>query len=316
MAPTVSVLIPTYNRSCLVTKAIESVLAQTFTDYEIIIVDDGSTDDTLKQLKPYQDRIRYVYQENRGVSAALNKGISVARGKWLSVLASDDLWLPTKLERQFEALKTLGNEFGACFTDCLFQGDPEIRLSAFEQAGLNSKSEFSALEDPVKYVLARYAAIYVQSLLVKRSLLEEIEGFDESMVVAEDTDLLFRLTFKTRLCFTVAPLVLIDRTPNRPVGLMEVFTKKDDRGFASTVHMWKKWLNLPELEDLQTRLFIFDTLRHQYYNWTISRLYQLRPMGALEKMSDIRALGEDSATIAATLGARAAGKLRRIFRGQ
>jgi glycosyltransferase involved in cell wall biosynthesis len=315
MAPTVSVVIPTYNRSRLVTKAVESVFAQTYTDYEIIVVDDGSTDDTVEQLKPYGERIRYVYQENRGVSAALNKGISMAGGKWVSVLASDDLWLASKLERQFQVLTALGNGFGACFTDCIYQGDPELRLSAFEQAGLSSSCEFSELEDPLKFVLGQYPALYVQSLLVQRSLLEELEGFDEGMVVAEDTDLLFRLTFKTRLCFTTAPLVIVDRTPNRSVGLLEVFTNRDDRGFASTVHMWHKWLNLPEL-DLQTRLLILNTLRHQYYNWTIVKLYQLRPFGALEKMHDIRALGEDNATIAATLGARAAGKLRRIFCGQ
>jgi len=312
MAPSVSVLIPTYNRSGLIVNALESVLAQTYNDYEIIVVDDGSTDATMQKLQPYRERIRYVYQENRGVSAALNKGIDIARGEWISVLASDDIWHATKLERQLHALHKLGSEFGACFTDCMYHGDPTLNLSAFEQAGLRSQSEFSALEDPVKYVLARYPAIYVQSLLVQRSLLEELEGFDETMVVAEDTDLLFRLTFKTKICFAAAPLVTIDRTPDRSVGLMEIFSNRDDRGFACRVHMWKKWLTLPELKDLETRNYIRESMRHMYYSWVIARLYQLRFLGALGKINDLKAMGEDSSMIAKMLGTRAARRLRTL----
>src|SRR5271166_6410356 len=100
MTPAVSVVIPTYNRSALLPSAVESVLAQTFTDYELIVIDDGSTDDTCERLKPYMGRIRYCYQDNRGASAAQNKGIEIARGTWVSILGSDDLWLPAKLERQ------------------------------------------------------------------------------------------------------------------------------------------------------------------------------------------------------------------------
>jgi len=316
MGPTVSVLIPTYNRSRLVVNALESIFSQTYDDYEIIVVDDGSTDDTVRTLKPYGERIRYVYQENLGVSAALNTGIRVARGKWLSVLASDDVWLSAKLERQFQALTTLGNDFGACFTDCIYDGDPALTLSAFQHAGLQSVNEFGALEDPVRYVLARHPAIWVQSLLVQRHLLEELEGFDEKMVVAEDTDLLFRLTFKTKLCFVAAPLVRIDRTPNRAVGLMEAFSKRTDVAFACREYMWKKWLALPELVDPETRLCILDSLRQMYYDWTVTRLRQLRVLGAVQKMNDLKAFGEANATIAAKLGARAARQLGRIVHGR
>ena len=96
--PTISVIIPTFNRSKLVVNAIDSVLNQTYKDYEIIVVDVGSTDDTRESLKPYMHRIRYVCQANLGASAARNRGIQLARGKWISILDSEDLWLPTKLE--------------------------------------------------------------------------------------------------------------------------------------------------------------------------------------------------------------------------
>src|ERR1700751_873927 len=108
--PTVSVIIPTFNRGKLVVNAIRSVLCQTYRDYEIIVVDDGSTDDTAEALTPYMDRIQYVYQVNQGTSAAKNKGIQLARGRWISVLDSDDLWLPTKLEAQLKAVGILSED--------------------------------------------------------------------------------------------------------------------------------------------------------------------------------------------------------------
>jgi hypothetical protein len=97
---------------------------------------------------------------------------------------------------------------------------------------------------------------------------------------------------------------------------MEVFSNRTDVAFACTEYMWKKWLALPELADPETRLFIRDSLRHMYYDWTVARLHQLRLLGALQKMNDLKAFGEANATIAATLGARAAKKLGRIVRAR
>src|SRR5262245_24730960 len=98
----VSVVIPTFNRAHLITGAIESVLAQTLPPLEIIVVDDGSTDDTPERLAPYLDRIVFLGQENRGVSAARNAGIQAARGNLIAFLDSDDVWHPRKIEIQAE----------------------------------------------------------------------------------------------------------------------------------------------------------------------------------------------------------------------
>src|SRR2546425_2446463 len=109
--PTVSAVIPTYNRGHLLKNAIDSILAQTYPVHEIIIVDDGSTDGTDEMVRSYirQKRseviIRYIRQENQGQSAALNRGIEKASGEWIAFLHSDDSWLPEKLERQFRALE-------------------------------------------------------------------------------------------------------------------------------------------------------------------------------------------------------------------
>src|SRR5207302_6057969 len=110
-ALTVSAVIPTYNRDHLLKNAIDSILAQTYSVHEVIIVDDGSTDGTGEMVRSYirekrsQVIIRYIRQENQGQSAALNRGIERASGEWIAFLHSDDTWLPEKLERQFRTIE-------------------------------------------------------------------------------------------------------------------------------------------------------------------------------------------------------------------
>ena len=103
--PLVSVIIPVYNSAKYIQKAIDSVLDQTYSNYEIIVVDDGSTDETRQKLQSYQNKIRYVFQENQGSATARNTGIKLAKGDLVAFLDSDDFWsMPEKLDRQ-----------GACF---------------------------------------------------------------------------------------------------------------------------------------------------------------------------------------------------------
>src|SRR5512139_2667017 len=104
-APTVSVVVPAYNAAWCVRKAVDSVLAQDFRDFELIVVNDGSTDDTLAVLRGYGDAIRVVDQRNGGMSNARNAGIRAARGEFLAFLDSDDWWLPGKLGRQVALLR-------------------------------------------------------------------------------------------------------------------------------------------------------------------------------------------------------------------
>src|SRR4030042_6253183 len=116
----VSVIIPTYNRADCVTKSIDSVLSQTYNDYEIIVVDDGSTDNTRQILQSYVDKclIHYIYQDNAGCAAARNSGIRAAKGQWIAFLDSDDTWLPDKLAEQMQYLSETGLD--VCFTNTTF----------------------------------------------------------------------------------------------------------------------------------------------------------------------------------------------------
>lgn len=306
--PTVSVVIPTFNRGHLVPNAIESVLGQTFAAHEIIVVDDGSTDDTSERVGRYEGRIRYVHQGNRGVSAAQNKGIELARGDWIAILGSDDLWSPTKLERQVEALAELGERFGACFTDCRFSGRSLDNRSAFELADLTSERATSPMHDLFRFILGRHAAIWVQSLLIRRSLLERLDGFDERMVVGEDTDLVFRAAFLTQFCFVNEVLVTIDRPEIRDVGLVEMFTRRDDRAFRSREHMYKKWLAMPELADPTIRQQVRASLRDMYYDWIVAKLYRSEWKEAMGVVERQRGRGERCTSILGTLALRAARK--------
>ncbi|HEY5957340.1 MAG TPA: glycosyltransferase family A protein, partial [Polyangiaceae bacterium] len=113
--PKVTAVIPTYNRREYVQEAIDSIIAQTFRDYEIIVVDDGSTDGTREALPArYGERIRYLWQTNQGESAARNHALSLAMGQYIAFLDSDDLWLPDKLTKQV-ALLEQRQDIGAAF---------------------------------------------------------------------------------------------------------------------------------------------------------------------------------------------------------
>jgi glycosyltransferase involved in cell wall biosynthesis len=116
VSPRVSVVIPTYDRSALCVLAVLSVLAQTFEDVEIIVVDDGSTDDTLARLEGFGDRIRVLRQSNRGMNPARNAGLAIARGEYVALLDSDDLWEPWKIELQVKLLDAFPRA-GFAFSD-------------------------------------------------------------------------------------------------------------------------------------------------------------------------------------------------------
>jgi antigen flippase len=304
----ISIIIPTFNRSSLLLNAIEGALQQTYANREIIVVDDGSTDDTMAALAPYRDRIRYIHQENQGVASALNRGIEAANGDWIAVLASDDLWLPTKLESQVRAIAELGEEFGACFTNCTYFGDPARTLTAFEEAGVECPSEFGALNEPHRYVLAKYPSLFVQSMLVRRSLLQGLSGFDSQLVVGEDVDLIFRLAFRTRFCLVRTSLVEIDRAPHRS-RLTDLYNSQSDQVNSCVERRCVKWLELPELTENEIRQQVRGTLESLYFDWITEKLYKFDLAGALEQVRQLQKAGVALPRIVGRLSFRASRKL-------
>ena len=310
MTPLVSVIIPTYNRGSLVTAAIDSVLAQTFTDLELIVIDDGSTDDTVMRLAPYVDRIRYFHQTNRGASAAQNAGLREASGEWIAILASDDTWHPAKLERQLDAIARLGNGFGACFTDCRFVGNPEMRATAFEEAGFRPDEAFGPLHDPLRFVWENSYGLYVQSLLASRSLMIELGGFDEELKYSEDRDMIFKLSFKTQFCYVAEPLVNIDRTETIS-RLTTPDADWDREAFLCNELSLRKMLDFPELKDEKIRQRIKEELLLFFYNRAAQGVRNLDFALMNEGVRRIHCEGQGYLRIWWSLAVRAARKLLR-----
>ncbi|MFW6115018.1 MAG: glycosyltransferase family 2 protein [Thermodesulfobacteriota bacterium] len=182
--PLVSVIIPTYNRSEKLIRALSSVLTQTFHDYEVIVVDDGSTDDTPNVIGPYLPRVHYVRKPlNTGVSAARNRGIQCASAPWVAFLDSDDYWLEDKLSAQVEYIKR-NPDTVACQTE-------EIWIRNGRR--INPRKQHRKPSGDIFGQSLRLCLVSPSSVMLKRSLLNQTGLFDENLPAAEDYDLWLRI---------------------------------------------------------------------------------------------------------------------------
>jgi glycosyltransferase involved in cell wall biosynthesis len=182
--PQVSVIIPTYNSEHYIKDAIESVLNQTYQDYEIIVIDDGSTDNTRQILEPYQGKINYIYQKNQGVSHARNRGLLEAKGELIAFLDADDFFLPEKLTEQV-----------ACFAT-----QPDLGIVTSGWRLVNETGENLSDVEPWKYCPKLdlenwiiWKPVLPSAMMFSRKWLQLGGGFNPDLKAAEDTDLVLRL---------------------------------------------------------------------------------------------------------------------------
>lgn len=196
--PKVSVIIPTYNYARYLPDAIESVLSQTFSDYEIVIVDDGSTDNTVEVLQPYTGKIKYIYKENGGLSSARNVGIQNSIGEYLVFLDSDDMLMPDKLKIQTAILDD-NPEVGFVYSDeyIMHGEDKDNMYRAREGRQLPSGNIFK------EFFLDSFIA--VMTVMVRRSCLDQVGLFDENLPCNEDDDLWLRILGKWPVIFSDYP---------------------------------------------------------------------------------------------------------------
>ena len=185
----VSVVIPTYNRSASVCRAIESALNQTLPPSEVIIIDDGSTDDTAQVIAAqFGQRVTYRWQANQGVSAARNAGIRIAKSRLVAFLDSDDIWMPDKLARQVPCMSLPGVVL--CATN--WRWDNESLVDGFRAAEVDLPTEIAIVEEPLVHLSSDTGSgMRVQSVLCRRDLLLELGGFDSSFRITEDNDFFF-----------------------------------------------------------------------------------------------------------------------------
>lgn len=192
MAPLVSIVIPTYNRGHCITACIDSALAQTMGDIEIIVVDDCSSDDTAERVAAFSDpRVSYLPQpSNRGGAVARNAGIRAARGEFVAFLDSDDLWLPEKLALQINGLRKAGPGYGLSYTWLRCVDD-----DGQETMRIHPDVEGDCFE---RMLVSNFIGSF-SNLVVRRALLVEEGGLDENFRSCQDWDLLIRLCRKARV---------------------------------------------------------------------------------------------------------------------
>ena len=198
----VSIIIPTFNRRDYITIALDSVLAQTYKDYEIIIIDDGSSDDTKEVLKPYQDKIRYFYHDNKGIPATRNRGIREAHGDYIALLDSDDYWLPEKLERQMD-----------CFKKNPHYGMVATRCSSITQDGRFREKNRPGKSGWILNDLFKANFIRTSSAMIKKECFEKAGFFDESLPMYEEVDLWLRIAKHYPIGFINTPLTVYIDNP-------------------------------------------------------------------------------------------------------
>lgn len=226
----VSVIIPTYNRGAFIVEAVESVLAQTYQNFETIVVDDGSTDDTLDRLEPYRSRISIVQTNHGGAPHARNAGMKVARGKYVAFLDSDDRYLPHKLALQVQILERFPDvgmvysEFSG-FGEGIFE---EFHLKTYHSSAFRNGEAYehyfeqamslreAGLDCPpwsgrkiyLGYIFNHYLNalfIFVNSLMVRREVLAEVGFHDERLSLFDGYDLVLRIARRSRVAFVDLP---------------------------------------------------------------------------------------------------------------
>ncbi len=194
--PDISVIIPAFNRAHTLPKALDSVLSQTLKPREIIVVDDGSTDETNAVLANYPG-LCIISQDNRGVSAARNMGIKKAGGEWLAFLDSDDEWLKEKLEKQWDAI---------CIDDKLICHTEEIWIRNGQR--VNPMKKHKKFGGIIYERCLPLCVISPSSVMIHRSVFKDVGVFDESLEVCEDYDLWLRICAKYSVLFIDEPLIV------------------------------------------------------------------------------------------------------------
>ena len=257
----ISVIIPTFNREKIISRAIDSVLHQDLLPYEVIVVDDGSTDNTFNVLKSYNTQIKAITKIHSGVSATRNIGINEARGQWIAFLDSDDEWLPNKLSEQFAYL----------------QKHPETRILQTDEQWIRNKIRVNTNKKYLKKSgnifkdCLKTCIVGPSTVICERSLLQEMGGFDEHLPVCEDYDLWIRIAAKY-------PIPLLDKV------LINKYGGHADQLSLTTPAMDR--FRVQSLEKIYQDPSLSPEQRNEVLNELILKLSYLHE-GALRRQKDV-----------------------------
>jgi cellulose synthase/poly-beta-1,6-N-acetylglucosamine synthase-like glycosyltransferase len=276
-SPLVSVIIPTYNRTLQTIEAIESVLAQTYSHFEVIVVDDGSTDGSGEAIERFISqkanglhRLHFISQSNQGASVARNTGIAKARGKYIGFLDSDDIWDAEKLTWQVRALEQFKDECGACVADARLVNNSGMDLgSSFRVHGRHYRQTIGIDRDAARLIARSFCGFWLSALLARADLVRQIGGFNPDISFVEDRDLHFRLSLATSVAYVNRPLIRTDRTPSPPGSGCRPWDKPEVQ-FRQQQGMLENWLRIgaplpPDVRGIVKRAL--GALHSQQANW-------------------------------------------------
>ena len=246
-APLFSVVVPVYNGACSLAQTLDSVLQQTWEAYEIIVVNDGSTDATGEIIddyaQRYPDRVQAYHQANAGVSAARNRGVTLARGTWVAFLDADDVFLPNALELRARAVALVSEDTSLLFTDYFterFQGYVRRMASAgafqrlllaVTESEVDGVHQLSSEFD--KELLDLPSCIGTAAVTLRRSVFDEVGDFDTKMPVSQDVDMWFRCLHRHRAAFLDAPTGVYAQYRGAPIKYEGIHRERAARAKAT-----------------------------------------------------------------------------------
>jgi glycosyltransferase involved in cell wall biosynthesis len=268
MTPLVSAIIPAYNRESTIARSVNSALAQTYGNIEVIVVDDGSRDGTVQTLRQFGNQILVLQQENGGPSLARNLGASRARGAVLAFLDSDDEWLPDKIEKQVRMMQAYGPSMPCCICNAAYtDGHEPSGRTSFALAGLATPFERAILENPLA-VLTTTFLLFNQVAAIRREAFEQVGGFNAKLRLMEDYELSLRLATLGPWGVLREPLVL-KHEDTEGIG---VATMKDElKHLAAQENVFECILANPQLQQPAIRDPIAAELRRARRQQSVHR---------------------------------------------
>lgn len=300
-SPKVSIIVPAYNSGSFLVEALESAFAQTFKNAEIIVVNDGSTDNTEELLRPWFHRITYVAQPNKGLPGALNTGLKRARGDYIAILDADDIWEKEKLEAQVNVMEEFP-EVGLSYTNFIPFGDPVDFQTGFdENNGALRRYCSSAVGQDVYLITAPFLFrdLLVEqgfpkpsSTMIRRVCFEKVGAFNERLTFCQDTEMTLRLSKVCRFAYIdrcllkrrihAGSLASIQSQRDYALEHIEMFRRLDDfvpltdperlqcRRVLASYHAAAGYIEFTERRMALSRRHFWDSFRLDPSPWTLA----------------------------------------------
>jgi glycosyltransferase involved in cell wall biosynthesis len=259
----ISAVIPTYNREKTLARAIDSVLAQEYPASEIIVVDDGSQDNTPQVVDRYGEKIRYVYQTNAGISAARNRCVHEARYEWVAFLDSDDYWLLPHLKNMADAIEATRGEAALYFADTkrpLGEGG----ILYWDACGFGIKGNYEFKSDAGDWALMPFQPMMLQSSLIRRPRYFEVGGLPGDLRTREDTLLFLKLGLLYPICAVSGCGAVMTSDGN--MRLSQEMSSDSLPFWVATLSVYKEVLAIGNRISPERRKFMNDKLSAAYFS--------------------------------------------------